>query len=581
MSGACARELPPLEVAAARGCRRCLGLLLRGQEPLAPQSGPSRAQGEVPKVSPPPRGQSQTPGVTSSLSPEPRWPRRVPSFQSEDGSGDSDTAVAFGDIPEAAALSGTRRSRLHGPGDSGATPEARFGDKDTRSPPVPALGTSLSPVPVLPVTCPRGSARAGCWGHARCRSRLRAAAARFCSSSSSSSSSSFPETLPRCPSVPRVAVTSPPGRCVTAGDRDVSAADGEGTGGSRGDTRIVHGLSPRGGSDPRPGPGVLRGLGDKGHPQNCSGSQPRGLGDKGHPQTSLPPARGSPKASARLRPLPGNRRHPRKSPCVTRGVPSATSEPEGGTGWQRPSPLATPSVPLSPVCATRRSESHREDVTQELAPRQCHSPGGVTGATSSPGGGRVSLGDNPGPVTAWGQRGWPQGHSPELLAALRTGCVPDCAEDELALTGHYERPERDQAWPGERLKSSFSCLLLDPRCVTAHLPGPGSGRGGPKVWRILEIWALGQGAVPVQCFQHRVPAEALTRESCMLEALGLQALTNARRGPCYGVAVAWPGPWCRRLGVFLLHRALGVLLAEGECQIHPGDVPGVTPSAPR
>ncbi|XP_062366114.1 ankyrin repeat and LEM domain-containing protein 1 [Cinclus cinclus] len=461
------------------------------------------------------------------------------------------------------------------------------------------------------------------------------------------------------PRPPGVAVTSPPGRCVPAGDRDVSGGDGEGTGGSWGDTQTVHGLSPGGGSAPKSGTGVLRGLGDKGHTQN-----------------SLSLARDSPRSSPWLWPVPGKRQHPQKSPPVTRGPPSATSSPrtEGGTGWQRHSPLGTsrsqrvlrhllvprppgsasgelgtpsvplspngelgtPSVPLSPGCATPHSESHQEDVTQDQAPCECHSPGGSPGrgtdATSSAGGGtgsggRVSLwqpdlGDNPGAVTelprleglARGQRGWPKGHSPELVAALRTGHIPDCAQDELALSRHFKQPQRGRAGREGQLKCSFNYLLLDPR-VTQDLPrrspslSPaqlfqdfvtavfyvgkgtrarpwwhlrqaraqhqrGTHRGCPKVRRILEIWDSGQGVVPLQCFQHRVPAEAFTRESCMLEALGLQSLTNARQGPCYGVAVAWPAERRRRLGVSLLHRAMNVLLAQGECQLRPGDIPG-------
>lgn len=38
--------------------------------------------------------------------------------------------------------------------------------------------------------------------------------------------------------------------------------------------------------------------------------------------------------------------------------------------------------------------------------------------------------------------------------------------------------------------------------------------------RILEIWASGQGVISVHCFQSSVPAEAYTRESCVVEALG-------------------------------------------------------------
>lgn len=45
-------------------------------------------------------------------------------------------------------------------------------------------------------------------------------------------------------------------------------------------------------------------------------------------------------------------------------------------------------------------------------------------------------------------------------------------------------------------------------------------QGCPKVRRILEIWASGMGVISLHCFQSSVPAEAYTREGCMLEALG-------------------------------------------------------------
>lgn len=55
------------------------------------------------------------------------------------------------------------------------------------------------------------------------------------------------------------------------------------------------------------------------------------------------------------------------------------------------------------------------------------------------------------------------GHSPELVAALRTGCVPDCTQDELALVRQFDRPDRSQHWREGLVKSSFNYLLLDPR----------------------------------------------------------------------------------------------------------------------
>lgn len=55
------------------------------------------------------------------------------------------------------------------------------------------------------------------------------------------------------------------------------------------------------------------------------------------------------------------------------------------------------------------------------------------------------------------------GHSPELVAALRTGCVPDCTQDELALVRQFDRPDRSRHWREGLVKSSFNYLLLDPR----------------------------------------------------------------------------------------------------------------------
>uniref|UniRef100_A0A8C5TAH0 LEM domain-containing protein n=1 Tax=Malurus cyaneus samueli TaxID=2593467 RepID=A0A8C5TAH0_9PASS len=461
--------------------------------------------------------------------------------------------------------------------------------------------------------------------------------------------------MPRRPPrlrVPRDAATSS-GRCVTPQDGDVAGAEGQGTG-SWGDTQIlpgVPGVSPGVGSASSSGPTVLLGPGDKGHPQN-----------------SLSLIRGCPQHSPTVRTVLRSHEQPQESPSATRGPPSATScpSPEGGSGWQHPSPLGisqsqwphksfrhpldprppgsasgklgTPSVPLSPTgSATPHSERHPEAEVQGQGPPECPSP--VTEAISSREdatgrGGRMSplsprrlsdrslrrwlraLGDNPGPVTELTRSLYrrrlglsavptaglaPTGHSPELLAALRTGHIPDCGQDELALTGQFERPECGRPWREGQLKSSFNYLLLDPR-ITQNLPQR-SPRLSPaerfqsfvtavfyvgKGTRARPFCHLGQalrqhrdhtrphghGVVVLQCFHHRANAEAHTRESCMLEALGLQPLTNERRGPCYGVAAAWAAERRQRLGVLLLHRAMSILLAEGECQLRPGDIPG-------
>ncbi|XP_063514838.1 ankyrin repeat and LEM domain-containing protein 1 isoform X6 [Pongo pygmaeus] len=207
------------------------------------------------------------------------------------------------------------------------------------------------------------------------------------------------------------------------------------------------------------------------------------------------------------------------------------------------------------------------------------------------------------------------GHSLELAAALRTGRIPDVQADEDALAQQFERPDPARRWREGVVKSSFTYLLLDPR-ETQDLParafsltpaerlqtfvraifyvGKGmrarpyvhlwealghQGRSRkqprlacPKVRQILDIWASGCGVVSLHCFQHVVAVEAYTREACIVEALGIQTLTNQKQGHCYGVVAGWPPARRRRLGVHLLHRALLVFLAEGERQLRPQDI---------
>ncbi|NXQ79109.1 ANKL1 protein, partial [Nyctibius grandis] len=363
-------------------------------------------------------------------------------------------------------------------------------------------------------------------------------------------------------------------------------------------------------------------------------------GDRGHPQNLPSGARGSPGSSPTVLLVPRDRGHPQDSPSDAQGSPRGASSPrvlEGGSGWQDPLPSGThqpllatvvemgsPAVPLSPsVCSTRRSEEHPEDEEQGQAPTERHSPS--TEATTSPKGTAVQDGRvgtvPPRPLSDEGLRRRlralgddPGRHSPELVAALRTGHVPDCAQDELVLAQQFDRPDRSRHWREGLVKSSFNYLLLDPR-TTQNLPlrshrlspaecfrtfieaifyvgkgtrarpychlaealsqhRAGTQKGCPKVRRILEIWASGQGVVSVLCFQSSVPAEAYTREGCLVEALGLQTITNQRKGKCYGAAASWPAERRRRLGVHMLHRAMRIFLAEGERQLRPADIPG-------
>uniref|UniRef100_A0A8C2LNS7 Ankyrin repeat and LEM domain containing 1 n=1 Tax=Cricetulus griseus TaxID=10029 RepID=A0A8C2LNS7_CRIGR len=232
-----------------------------------------------------------------------------------------------------------------------------------------------------------------------------------------------------------------------------------------------------------------------------------------------------------------------------------------------------------------------------------------------------ALGHSPGPVTPF-TRGYylrrlqeaqaSLGHSPELAEALKTGHVPDCQADEAALAQHFQRLDPAKRWREGVTKSSFTYLLLDPR-QTQGLPARASsltlaeclqsfvraifyvGKGTrarpdahlwealgyrewpgkkacPKIQRILAIWDSGRGVISLHCFQHAVAVEAYTREACLLDALGIQTLTNQKQGHYYGEVAYWPPTRRRRLGVYLLHRALQVFLAEGERELRPQDI---------
>ncbi|XP_065714618.2 ankyrin repeat and LEM domain-containing protein 1 isoform X2 [Patagioenas fasciata] len=364
--------------------------------------------------------------------------------------------------------------------------------------------------------------------------------------------------------------------------------------------------------------------GTPGDAQGSPGSSPTVLlvpGDTAHPQDTPRDAQGSPGSSPMVLLVPGDTGNPQDTPRDAQGSPRAAGSPpnlrmlQGDSGLHDPPPLGThrplqphgssiclrapqpPSASLSPTgYSTHCTGEHPKDEEGDQAPTECHSPS--TEATSSSEdtvvrderGCRVlphplsdeslrrrlrALGDNPGPVTeftrrlylrrleqlARGHQGTRAGHSPELVAALRSGHIPNCAQDELVLAQQFDRPDRSRRWREGLLKSSFNYLLLDPR-ITQNLPlrshqlspaecfrtfvksifyvgkgtrarpyrhftealsqhRAGTQRGCPKVRRILEIWASGHGVVSVLCFQNCVPAEAYTRESCIVEALGI------------------------------------------------------------
>ncbi|KAH3837647.1 hypothetical protein DPMN_111047 [Dreissena polymorpha] len=201
----------------------------------------------------------------------------------------------------------------------------------------------------------------------------------------------------------------------------------------------------------------------------------------------------------------------------------------------------------------------------------------------------------------------------ELRQALSGNLdLSEMSDLEMQMFEAFQNPDPQRRWREGTLKSSFNYLLLDPR-ITKNLPNRvcnmceldvfqtfigatfyiGKGmrarpyshlyeaikhqnnpakKASGKVQRILDIWLGGEGVVSLHCFQSVIPVEAYTREACMVDAIGLEHLTNQKRGDYYGVSVTYSAPRKRTMGVYLLKKALQIFLAEGERQISPADI---------
>ncbi|KAL3867218.1 hypothetical protein ACJMK2_044434 [Sinanodonta woodiana] len=204
------------------------------------------------------------------------------------------------------------------------------------------------------------------------------------------------------------------------------------------------------------------------------------------------------------------------------------------------------------------------------------------------------------------------GYPPELVSALEGKLdQSDMVAQEIKMIEAFQNPNK-RRWREGTIKSSFNYILLDPR-VTRNLPNRAAnlaeqeafrifisaifyiGKGkrarpyshlyeainqmkkphdqvSPKVYHILDIWNDNVGVVSLHCFQSVIPVEAYTREACMVDAIGLENLTNKKRGDYYGVATTWSMKQKRKMGVYILKKALQIFLAEGERQICPPDI---------
>ncbi|XP_050296832.1 ankyrin repeat and LEM domain-containing protein 1-like [Anthonomus grandis grandis] len=210
-------------------------------------------------------------------------------------------------------------------------------------------------------------------------------------------------------------------------------------------------------------------------------------------------------------------------------------------------------------------------------------------------------------------------YSVELQKTLKS---PDLCSDILTfrsldeiLVQQFSNPDPSRKWREGVNKSSFTYLLLDPR-ITNNLPfrvdskqlqpleawntflsaifyvGKGK-RSRPyqhlydavdlwkknqltpsskKLQKIIDIWQSGYGVICLHVFLNIIPVEAYTREAAMISALKLDNLTNIKSGEFYGIASTWQQKQKKMLGVYLLYRALGIFLNEGERQLCPTDI---------
>lgn len=88
----------------------------------------------------------------------------------------------------------------------------------------------------------------------------------------------------------------------------------------------------------------------------------------------------------------------------------------------------------------------------------------------------------------------------------------------------------------------------------------------------MSIWKEKLGVVCVQAFHHLVINEAHIREAAMIDAIGLDKLTNEKRGTYYNNTIRWLNSDRCKLGCHLLYRAMLVFLADGERQLRPVDL---------
>ncbi|ELU14384.1 hypothetical protein CAPTEDRAFT_122625, partial [Capitella teleta] len=230
------------------------------------------------------------------------------------------------------------------------------------------------------------------------------------------------------------------------------------------------------------------------------------------------------------------------------------------------------------------------------------------------------LGAQPGPITIATRKIYvnqlhrlqanPVATHNDVISGVLDLSTDSLKDAEQLMLAPFQNPDPDQFWREGCNKSCFNYLLLDPR-VTQNLPArsrsldeltafkiflksvfyigkgsrsrpyahfkeavklPAGKKPSTKVAQIREIWQENLGVISLHIFQNVIACEAYTREACMIEALGLQRLTNQCKGQKYGAAASFSQSQTRHLGLRLLKKAFNIMLYEGERQIRPHDL---------
>ncbi len=93
-----------------------------------------------------------------------------------------------------------------------------------------------------------------------------------------------------------------------------------------------------------------------------------------------------------------------------------------------------------------------------------------------------------------------------------------------------------------------------------------------KLKRINTIWKADKGVICLNVFHNIMGVEAYSREACIIEAIGLDNLTNLKRGEYHGLPKHWPMRDRKQLGAVLLYKSFKIYLSEGESQLRPTDI---------